>query len=104
MPQGAFPIKIGDKIADGVPAPGAGIIETPYEHDVYVFKAAARQRVYFRLLGRSTGMDYINWKLIDADGTEVFKACLGCSEVGVRALNKGGTYTLTIGNDKDPAT
>jgi hypothetical protein len=102
--QSAFPIKIGDKIADGVPKPGAGIIETPYGQDVYVFKAAARQRVYFRLLGRSTGMDYINWKLTDADGTEVFNACFGCSEPGVRALTKGGTYTLTIGNDKNPAT
>ena len=102
--QRTFPIKIGDKITDGVPASGAGIIETPYGQDVYVFKAAARQRVYFRMLGRSTGMDYINWKLTDADGTEVFKACLGCSEVGVRALTKGGTYTLNIGNDKDPAT
>lgn len=103
-PQGALSIKIGDTIADGVPAPGAGIIETPYGQDMYVFKAAPRQRVYFRLLGRSAGMDYINWKLTDADGTEVFNACLGCSEPGVRALTKGGAYTLTIGNDKDPAT
>jgi eukaryotic-like serine/threonine-protein kinase len=103
-PQGAFAIRIGDKITDGIPGPGAGIIETPYSQDVYVFKAAPRQRVYFRLLGRSAGMDYINWQLTDADGSEVFKACLGCSEVGVRALNKGGPYTLTIGNDKDPAT
>ena len=102
--HGAFSIKIGDKIADGVPGAGAGIIETPYGQDVYVFKAAPRQRVYFRLLGRSTGMDYINWKLTDADGTEVFNTCLGCSEPGVRALTKGGTYTLTIGNDKNPAT
>ena len=103
-PHGAFAIKIGDKIADGVPGPGAGIIETPYGQDVYVFKAASRQRVYFRVLGRSTGMDYINWKLTDTDGTEIFNACLGCSEPGVRALTKGGTYTLTIGNDKNPAT
>ena len=103
-PHGAFPIKIGDKIADGVPGPGAGIIETPYGQDVYVFKAASRQRVYFRVLGRSTGMDYINWKLTDTDGTEIFNACLGCSEPGVRTLTKGGTYTLTIGNDKNPVT
>jgi TIR domain len=103
-PHGAFSIKIGDKIADGVPGPGAGIIETPYSQDVYVFKAASRQSVYFRVLGRSTGMDYINWKLTDTDGTEIFNACLGCSEPGVRALTKGGTYTLTIGNDKNPAT
>ena len=102
--HGVFSIKIGDKIADGVPGPGAGIIETPYGQDVYVFKAASRQRVYFRLLGRSSGMDYINWQLTDADGTEVFNACLGCSEPGVRALTKGGSYTLTIGNDKNPAT
>ena len=103
-PDGTFSIKIGDKIADGVPGPGAGIIETPYGQDIYVFKAAARQRVYFRLLGRSSGMDYINWKLTDADGTEVFNACFGCSEPGVRALTKGGAYTLTIGNEKNPAT
>ncbi|HET9885565.1 MAG TPA: toll/interleukin-1 receptor domain-containing protein, partial [Candidatus Binatia bacterium] len=103
-PHGTFAIKIGDKIADGVPGPGAGIIETPYGQDVYVFKAASRQRVYFRVLGRSSGMDYINWKLTDTDGTEIFNACLGCSEPGVRALTKGGTYTLTIGNDKNPAT
>jgi len=103
-PHGAFAIKIGDKIADGVPGPGAGVIETPYGQDVYVFKAASRQRVYFRVLGRSTGMDYINWKLTDTDGTEIFNACLGCSEPGVQALTKGGTYTLTIGNDKNPAT
>jgi eukaryotic-like serine/threonine-protein kinase len=103
-PQGAFAIKIGDKVADGVPGPGAGIIETPYSQDVYVFKAASRQSVYFRMLGRSTGMDYINWKLTDADGSEVFNVCLGCSEPGVRTLTKGGTYTLTIGNDKNPAT
>jgi hypothetical protein len=103
-PEGAFSIKIGDKVTDGVPGPGAGIIETPYGNDVYVFKAAPRQRVYFRILGRSTGMDYINWKLTDADNMEVFSACLACSDPGVRALTKGGTYTLTVGNDKHPAT
>ena len=104
VPHAAFSIKIGDKITDGIPGPGAGIIETPYGQDVYVFTAAARQRVYFRLLGRSSGMDYINWKLTDVDGTVVFNACLGCSEPGVRALTKGGTYTLTVGNDKNAAT
>lgn len=103
-PQGAFSIKVGEKIADGLPGPGAGSIETPYGQDVYVFNAVPKQRVYFRMLSRSAGMDYINWKLTDSDGTEVFSACLGCADVGVRALTKGGTYTLTVGNDKHPAT
>ena len=103
-PEGAFSIKVGEKIADGLPGPGAGSIETPYGQDVYVFNAVPKQRVYFRMLSRSTGTDYINWKLTDSDGTEVFSACLGCADVGVRALTKGGTYTLTVGNDKHPAT
>lgn len=102
--QGAFSIKLGDKIGDGVPGPGAGSIEAPYSQDVYVFSAAPKQRVYFRQLLYSTGMSYINWKVTDADGTEVFKTCFGCTEPGVQTLTKGGAYTLTVGNDKDPST
>ncbi len=102
--NGAFSIKIGEKIADGVPGPGAGSIETPYRQDVYVFNAAPKQRVYFRQLGHSTGMSYINWQLTDADGNKVFNTCFGCSEPGVQTLTKGGQYILTIGNDKDAAT
>jgi len=102
--QGAFAIKIGDQIADGVPRPGAGSIETPYSQDVYVFSAAPKQRVYFRMLRHNTGMAYINWQLTDAAGSEVFKSCFGCTEPGVQTLTQGGQYTLTIGNDKDGAT
>jgi TIR domain-containing protein len=100
----AFSIKIGDKIDDGVPAPGAGNIETPYSQDVYVFSAAPKQRVYFRQLRHGTAMSYIKWRLTDADGAEVFDTCLGCTEPGVQTLTKGGSYTLTVGNHKDPGT
>src|SRR5258706_403839 len=100
----AFSIKIGDKIDDGVPAPGAGNIETPYSQDVYVFSAAPKQRVYFRQLRHGTAMSYIKWRLTDTDGAEVFDSCLGCTEPGVQTLTKGGSYTLTVGNDKDPGT
>jgi hypothetical protein len=103
-PKNTFPIKIGDKIDDGVPAPGAGNIETPYARDVYSFAAAAGQRVYFRMLRHSNGLSLIKWRLTDGDGMEIFNTCLGCSEVGVQTLTKGGTYTLTVGSDNDPAT
>jgi hypothetical protein len=103
-PPRAIPIKIGDKIDDGVPAPGAGNIETPYSQDVYVFSAAPKQRVYFRQLRHGTAMSYIKWRLTDADGAEVFDTCFGCTEPGVQTLTKGGSYTLTVGNDKDPGT
>ena len=102
--HGAFTIKVGDKITDGAPGPGAGIIETPYNQDVYTFNAAPRQRVYFRQLRHSTGMSYIKWRLTDADGGEVFNTCLGCSEPGVQILTKGGSYTLTVGGSNDPST
>lgn len=103
-PKGAFSIKIGDKIDDGVPGPGAGAIETPYGQDAYVFTAAPGQRVYFRMLRYSTGMSYIRWRLVDGAGAEVFSTCLGCSEPGVQSLTKGGTYTLTVGSDNDAST
>ncbi|HET9917917.1 MAG TPA: hypothetical protein VFQ89_12470, partial [Candidatus Binatia bacterium] len=102
--QGVFSIKIGDKIADGIPGPGAGIIESPHNQDVYTFNAAPRQRVYFRLLRHGTGMSYIKWRLTDADGGEVFNTCLGCGEPGVQILTKGGSYTLTVGGDNDSST
>ena len=102
--QGVFSIKIGDRIADGAPGPGAGTIETPYNQDVYTFNAAPRQRVYFRQLRHSTGMSYIKWRLTDADGGEVFNTCLGCSEPGLQILTKGGSYTLTVGGDNDSST
>lgn len=103
-PKAAFSIKISDKIDDGVPGPGSGTIETPYGEDDYVFTAAPGERVYFRMVGHSTGMSYIRWRLVDAAGAEVFSTCLGCTEPGVQILAKGGTCTLTVGSDNDPST
>jgi hypothetical protein len=102
--QRQFAIKIGDKIADGIPGPGAGIIESPHNRDVYVFSAVPKQRVYFRHLRHSPGLSYIKWGLTDADGAEVFRTCLGCSDPGVQILTKGGNYTLTVAGDNDPGT
>jgi hypothetical protein len=103
-PKAAFSIKIGDKIDDGVPGPGAGAIETPYGQDAYVFTAAPGQRVYFRMLRYSTGMSSIRWRLVDGTGAEIFSTCLGCSEPGVQNLTQGGSYTLSVGSDNDSST
>ena len=103
-PKGAFAVKVGDKIGDGVPGPGSGSIETPYQQGVYVFTATPGQRVYFRVLSYSPQLSSTPWRLTDADGTEIFDLCLGCTEVGVQTLRKGGPYTLTVGNDRNAAT
>jgi len=99
-----FSIKVGDRIRPGMPAAGAGTIETPGTEDVYVFSATAGQKVSFRITERSKGMEYINWRLADDNGMELFNSCLACGERGVQTLSKGGTYTLTIGNTRNPAT
>jgi hypothetical protein len=103
-PPDQFPIKVGDKIKPGTPGAGAGIIESPGAEDVYVFNAAPNQKVFFRLLDHAKGTDYLNWRLADDNGMELFNSCLGCSEPGVQTLTRGGTYTLTVGNLRTPAT
>ena len=95
-PANQFAIKIGDKIKPGVPASGAGVIESPGAEDIYVFNAAPGQKAYFHLLERSNGMDYIKWRLVDDNGAEVFNTGLGCSDPGVQTLIRGGKYTLTV--------
>ena len=40
---------------------------------------------------------------MDEDGTEIFKQGLYTGHPGVHTLLRGGTYTLTVGSDVDPA-
>jgi hypothetical protein len=101
---GTFAVRIGDRIDDGAPRPGAGFIDAPGEKDVYAFTAAARQRVYFRMLKYGRGMELIAWKLTDPDGRVVFDSRIGHAEPGVQLLRSAGTYRLTIGSDDVPAT
>jgi hypothetical protein len=102
-PPHQFEIKIGNRIQQGVPAPGAGEIESPGVKDNYLFTAAPGQRVYFRKFGHGSGMEQIGWRLTDVDGTEVFDSRL-YDEPGVHLLRKGGPYTMTVGSDRNPAT
>jgi hypothetical protein len=102
-PPHQFQINVGNRIQEGVPAPGAGEIESPGVTDIYHFTAAPRQRVYFRKFRHASGMEQIAWRLTDSDGTEIFDTRL-YDEPGVHLLRKGGTYTMTIGSDRNPAT
>ena len=81
-----------------------GGIEGPGAEDVYSFNATPGQKVFFHLLERDKGMDYIKWRLVDDNGTEIFNTCLGCSEPGAQTLSRGGIYTLLVGNTTNPAT
>jgi hypothetical protein len=39
-----------------------------------------------------------------ATGNEIFNTCLQCGDPGSFTLDHGGTYTISVGNDTDPAT
>jgi hypothetical protein len=100
----ALPIAVGEKIEEGAPGPGAGVIETANEKDVYSFTAQRGQNVYFQVLTRSPALAPIEWKLVDAKEAEVFRTCLGCGEPGVQRLRAGGRYTLIVGSDRESGT
>jgi len=95
-----FTINIGDIVSDGNPAAGAGNIESPGVKDIYTFNASAGQQVFFDLQEQS-GISQIDWQVVDEDGTVIFETCLACSDPGVQTLTRGGTYTLTVGDDRD---
>lgn len=95
-----FTIAIGDVISNGVPGPGAGAIESPGVRDLYRFTATAGQQIFVDGQGNS-GVNSVNWRMVDEAGTEVFSTCLGCGEPGVQTLTRGGTYLLTVGEDRD---
>jgi hypothetical protein len=102
-PPEPFAIAIGDTVSDGVPAPGAGRIETPGALDVYVFEAAASQRIFFDE-GALAGTEGVPYRITDEDGAVVASDGLGGFEPGVLVLARGGTYTITVGSPLAVAT
>ncbi|MBL9138502.1 MAG: Ig-like domain-containing protein [Verrucomicrobiales bacterium] len=100
-PPNVIPLALGDTVSNGIPAAGAGNIETPGALDVYTFTALAGQVVFFDLL--EDGRASWGWRLVDETGVEVFNQGF-FFDAGERTLTRGGTYTLTIGNPRNDAT
>ncbi|MFN2137841.1 MAG: hypothetical protein ACK2UK_17935 [Candidatus Promineifilaceae bacterium] len=96
VPQ-EFSISIGDTVSDGVPAAGAGNLETPGAADVYTFDAQAGDEVIFDWLSGSNVL--IGWRLEAPDKTILFDTFLKDRQ---EQLPQTGTYTLTLrGNGVD---
>jgi hypothetical protein len=89
----AFEIAIGDIVADGQPGEGAGNIETPGVQDVYTLTAEAGQVIMFDAQG---GSAYIRATMTDEDGTLIFEEEWTDRAAAQRALERGGTYTITV--------
>jgi len=99
----SFAIAIGDTVSNGVPALGAGNLETPGVHDVYAFSVAPGQVVYFEDRG-ATPNGNIRYDVYDDRGTALFGEWLnGGQDVGRRALARGGTYTIVVSGNANVA-
>src|SRR5262249_32030404 len=85
----------------GVPAPGAGNIETGGGLDVYTFHANAGQRIFFDILGNSIN---VTWQLHSPSGAVIFKDCLACGTPGSFTMPESGVYKLTVGGDNSNVT
>ncbi len=96
-----FTIAIGDEIARDTPASGAGFIENPGDKDIYTFTAVPGQFVYFQVVQIPDTGDLVRWRLLDEAGSELFNTCIQCGDPGVTALDRGGTYTLIVGDEAD---
>jgi hypothetical protein len=91
-----FLIALGATVSNGVPAVGAGNLETPGVHDVYTFTAAPGQSVYFEDRG-ATPNGQIRYDVYDDRGTALFGEWLnGGQDIGRRTLARGGAYTIIV--------
>ncbi len=88
----AFDTTLPLTIADGVPGPGAGNLETKASRDEYRFNVASGQSVYVDVQS-CTGSGYITWTLTDAAGVPVGLA--NCTDREIANL-AGGEYRLTV--------
>ncbi len=97
-----FSINIGDVVSDGIPAAGAGNIEAIGSRDIYTFTATPGQVVSFDEQGSSGG---IRWQVQDADGTTIVSdQTLSTGDPGLRTLELGGVYTITVRGSSDTGT
>ncbi len=90
-PPQIFSVTIGDTIAENIPAPGAGNLETVGSLDVYHFDGAAGEAVLLDVIIGSAGV--FRWELEAPDSTSLFDAGYLDRQV---TLPQTGTYTLTI--------
>ncbi|MGI8806942.1 MAG: hypothetical protein ACR2KK_03700, partial [Acidimicrobiales bacterium] len=90
----SFTYAVGNTVSNGVPAAGAGNIETPGAVDIYTFTAPAGQKVFVDYLTASSC--YLNWRLMGPANAPVFASRGICSDPGQLTLATAGTYILTV--------
>ncbi|HOK76896.1 MAG TPA: CARDB domain-containing protein, partial [Verrucomicrobiota bacterium] len=101
LTQQHFELAIGQTVERDVPGPGAGVIESAGEEDLYTFTAAAGQTVFFDDKDSSTRRLF--WELYDSKANLIFQDKLDGNDPGTRVLASTGDYHIRV-FDKDPST
>ena len=105
LPFDQFDVEIGDTVSNGVPRHGAGIIESPGEHDIYIFNAPGGQTITLTVTDVPTSSELINWQLVhDESGQVIFESCMQCGDPGMFTLDTGGEYRIIVGSENSPGT
>ena len=105
-------VRLGDRIAPGVPANGAGVVEEPQAVDVYEFEGRAGQQVFIDVQAIN-GIDCddpelqpldLAWQLLGPAGEEVswwvLTSGTTCGDLGPVELPATGGYQLRVGSVK----
>jgi hypothetical protein len=89
----SFNLSVGDIVTNGLPAPGAGNIETPIGEDDYLFTGKAGQTVYVDELSSSPFV----WSLLNPNGSAIISNDpLDGHNVGDRTMPLDGTYRIVV--------
>jgi len=90
----SFALALGETVASGSPALGAGVLEEPGAIDEYTIALSAGQLVYFDELSGGCG---ITWRLIDPNGATIFiDGAICVSDPGEISIATSGIHQLVV--------
>ncbi len=88
-----FPLAIGEVVANGVPAAGAGNLEEPGAKDIYLVPISFPITIFADALSASCTFA---WSMVAPSGQVLFNAPSLCSDPGQFSLVELGIYTVTV--------
>ncbi|WP_200827730.1 VWD domain-containing protein, partial [Thermomonospora echinospora] len=98
VPPQSFEATLPLSVSDGVPAAGAGNLETSISEDAYQFEVAQGGSIYIDIRSCAGGGNNLLWELRNAAGAKV--ASKGCEDGEVRGL-AAGTYRLVVKPERE---
>jgi uncharacterized protein YdeI (BOF family) len=97
-PPDTFNVTLPASISSGVPATGAGNLETTSSEDDYTFTTTSTSSVKLGFSGCSSSLIFVNWALIDTSSGSTVKSGLTCGSQTVNGV-PAGQYRLALTRD-----